>query len=914
MPAMHSRAAQPGCGAQQLLRPCAFGGRKPFHAGTARDPVAACKRQFSSITSKKTFYRGIYIIRPASPGSLHSGLPRERRGALKCAASSGSTVRLTTQHEVAFGEVIKAVGTQEELGAWDPVAAPGLTWSDGNNWSVDLQLPPGSYEFKLVVVREDGTAVEWEAGPNREIMVEEAKDDVIEAECTWSNTTATLVTEEGEGTEGVLKVEAEGSSLAEAAASPTAAAQFQPDPTPDQIASGTLEVAAEGTKVADAAGGPVAQAVFKTDASPEGKESGGLPVGLQVFVGTLALFAVPVVAWSLYTLNTTGCGLPPGPGGALGALEGVSYVTLLGVVAWSIGMKATTSKGLPPGPGGLLGAAEGLSYLSLAAGAVVLVLQVKNYGYVPSALPDARCFGDEGPKSPSDITKALADAFASASRDAPPLSDSLQDAGTSGRPAASSVADSAASSSRAAASEASAQGTSVPLGWMRPTSPWGLQNSAWLPTGTLAMLPAVAAADSEQPVAPGDAAAGQAVQAAKRKINTALVSQQDRLEEVYAGALDGLSGADIESAVDELENVFSRIARVLGDALPSLGEVLSGLFSRADRPQPLPQQQATVVSGWLSGAVDPLPSTVAAGSTGQTLGPAAAEERVGLSMASPSAGFGSALPLTAGDSEGHTVFLDVQRENFLSTTEQLQEGADVGSWRGTPQNHQVGLVQVAFDLSDLAVPADIGFTAAATNAVSAAVNVNSQLTQQVIAPLRTAADDVRRIADEIARLAAAVDGEAAAGRPEALAQSTEALEAALGSAEKTVSGANSGLPTLVKQLEDAVAALNKACCPPEGVKEEKVSAVLQKLEAAMTDLRNAAESRDVTSSLQSAQAQVEALDTLPGAGAKAASETEPAVKSIEKAVDGLHSVLTELEAAVGAAKDISLPPAPPLKD
>ena len=44
-----------------------------------------------------------------------------------------------------------------------------------------------------------------------------------------------------------------------------------------------------------------------------------------------------------------GCGLPPGPGGSLGALEGVSYLTLLGLTGWSIGMKATTSKGLPPG-------------------------------------------------------------------------------------------------------------------------------------------------------------------------------------------------------------------------------------------------------------------------------------------------------------------------------------------------------------------------------------------------------------------------------------------------------------------------------------------------------------------------------------------------------------------------------------
>ena len=44
---------------------------------------------------------------------------------LQCEASSASTVRIVTQHEVAFGEVVKVVGTQEQLGAWDPAAAPG---------------------------------------------------------------------------------------------------------------------------------------------------------------------------------------------------------------------------------------------------------------------------------------------------------------------------------------------------------------------------------------------------------------------------------------------------------------------------------------------------------------------------------------------------------------------------------------------------------------------------------------------------------------------------------------------------------------------------------------------------------------------------------------------------------------------
>lgn len=43
--------------------------------------------------------------------------------------------------------------------------------------------------------------------------------------------------------------------------------------------------------------------------------------------------------------------------------------------------------GLPAGPGGLLGAAEGLSFLAILAGLVVLVLQVTDYGYVPNAVP-----------------------------------------------------------------------------------------------------------------------------------------------------------------------------------------------------------------------------------------------------------------------------------------------------------------------------------------------------------------------------------------------------------------------------------------------------------------------------------------------------------------------------------------------
>lgn len=105
------------------------------------------------------------------------------------------------------------------------------------------------------------------------------------------------------------------------------------------------------------------------------------------------LVSTPVIAWSLYTLKTTGCGLPPGPGGSIGALEGVSYLVVVGIVFWSFYTKYKTGSGLPNGPFGLLGAVEGLSYLSLVAILVVFGLQYFQLGYIPGPLPGDQCFG-----------------------------------------------------------------------------------------------------------------------------------------------------------------------------------------------------------------------------------------------------------------------------------------------------------------------------------------------------------------------------------------------------------------------------------------------------------------------------------------------------------------------------------------
>ncbi len=46
----------------------------------------------------------------------------------------------------------------------------------------------------------------------------------------------------------------------------------------------------------------------------------------------------------------------------------MSYLGVLGIIAWSVYTKSKTGSGLPAGPAGLLGAVEGVSYLSLLAG------------------------------------------------------------------------------------------------------------------------------------------------------------------------------------------------------------------------------------------------------------------------------------------------------------------------------------------------------------------------------------------------------------------------------------------------------------------------------------------------------------------------------------------------------------------
>ncbi|KAL3761541.1 hypothetical protein ACHAW5_003089 [Stephanodiscus triporus] len=109
--------------------------------------------------------------------------------------------------------------------------------------------------------------------------------------------------------------------------------------------------------------------------------------GATAALGLAGILASATMMYSESALFRTGCGLPAGPFGLVGAAEGVSYLGVVCLVRFSLFTKIRTGTGLPPGPGGILGAAEGLSYLAVLAGIVVLVAQVTNYGYIPNAVP-----------------------------------------------------------------------------------------------------------------------------------------------------------------------------------------------------------------------------------------------------------------------------------------------------------------------------------------------------------------------------------------------------------------------------------------------------------------------------------------------------------------------------------------------
>ena len=119
----------------------------------------------------------------------------------------------------------------------------------------------------------------------------------------------------------------------------------------------------------------------------------------QTVVGVIGLVASIITLYSESVLKGTGCGLPAGPYGLVGAAEGISYLIVLAIGAFSLYSNLSNDSSVfverdgkclfrrIAGPGGLLVVAEGMTYLTIILGIAVLVMQIVNYGYIPNAVP-----------------------------------------------------------------------------------------------------------------------------------------------------------------------------------------------------------------------------------------------------------------------------------------------------------------------------------------------------------------------------------------------------------------------------------------------------------------------------------------------------------------------------------------------
>ncbi|KAK9835486.1 hypothetical protein WJX74_001225 [Apatococcus lobatus] len=455
-----------------------------------------CSRPKSALTTKSYIRSGLYAARETS----HPVRCQNTQTQTQEPPSAEATIslKISTCHKVQFGEIVKVVGEGDQLGSWDPPAAPAMEWSEGDNWTLQLDLAPGAYDFKCVVARPDGSIAAWEPGSDRHIELE-AGGAAVEVVCPWSNTSATLVESmdedgkegptfemDGARTNGHVEpqsnvqasvgampsrenghqdraqqssatvqevtaatgmdtaspsavMEGQAPSLEQpqaasdetSAASPSSEATAAPSstsklpsstsfPQPSSSAATSSEHDAGDASQAStssarnedsqngAGSAPSAASQARSSYSDSRRDAASQPQAateqpargsslLAKVAAGLGLLALPVVVWSEVTLAQTGCGLPPGPGGYLGAAEGVSYLAVAGLAVWSALSFLSVGPGRPaggPSRTSFVQAVQGLSLGVVFTGLSILGYQYRTYGYIPSATPDAHCFGE----------------------------------------------------------------------------------------------------------------------------------------------------------------------------------------------------------------------------------------------------------------------------------------------------------------------------------------------------------------------------------------------------------------------------------------------------------------------------------------------------------------------------------------
>ena len=85
-----------------------------------------------------------------------------------------TTLEMSVQHHVPYGQIVCITGSVRELGDWDPNSAHPLTWTDGDIWKADVDVKRhqlGKLEYKFVVqIPGEPPEFVWESGTNHNIL------------------------------------------------------------------------------------------------------------------------------------------------------------------------------------------------------------------------------------------------------------------------------------------------------------------------------------------------------------------------------------------------------------------------------------------------------------------------------------------------------------------------------------------------------------------------------------------------------------------------------------------------------------------------------------------------------------------------------------------------------------------------
>ncbi|KAK4759413.1 hypothetical protein SAY87_022544 [Trapa incisa] len=104
-------------------------------------------------------------------------------------------VRFQLKKVCQFGEHILLVGNDPILGSWDPSGAIPMNWSDGNLWTLDLDIPiRRQIGFKFILMGSTGI-IQWQPCPDRVLETWET-DKAITVYEDWEDAALQRITEE----------------------------------------------------------------------------------------------------------------------------------------------------------------------------------------------------------------------------------------------------------------------------------------------------------------------------------------------------------------------------------------------------------------------------------------------------------------------------------------------------------------------------------------------------------------------------------------------------------------------------------------------------------------------------------------------------------------------------------------------